>query len=111
MSGSKIITEGEGTKGVDLLENVHPGDVLRHDFQIGAEISISDVASGAGVDAVRLEKIMARKLAMDANTDLRLSRYFGISEGLFLGLQIDFDLENERRAHGAELDRIVKRAA
>jgi hypothetical protein len=46
-----------------------------------------------------------------AAVDLRLARYFGVSEGFFLGLQIDFDLEEERRQHGDELDRIARRAA
>jgi len=48
---------------------------------------------------------------VDANVDLRLARYFGISEGFFLGLQIDHDLEEVRRASGPELDKISKRAA
>jgi len=42
---------------------------------------------------------------------LRLARYFGVSEGFFLGLQIDYDLEEERRTNGEALDRITPRAA
>jgi addiction module HigA family antidote len=106
MSGSRTITKDE-----DLLDNVHPGDILRHDFLIGSEIPIDEVAEGAGISATRLLAIIDRKLAVDANIDLRLARYFGMSEGFFLGLQIDYDLEEERRAHGPELDRITKRAA
>jgi antitoxin HigA-1 len=106
MSGSRTITKDD-----DLLDNVHPGDILRHDFLIGSEIPIDEVAKGAGICATLLLAILDRKLSVDANIDLRLARYFGMSEGFFLGLQIDYDLEEERRAHGPELDRITKRAA
>jgi antitoxin HigA-1 len=106
MSGSRTITKDD-----DLLDNVHPGDILRHDFLIGSEIPIDEVAEGAGISATRLLAIIDRKLSVDANIDLRLARYFGMSEGFFLGLQVDYDLEEERRAHGPELDRITKRAA
>jgi addiction module HigA family antidote len=106
MSGSRTITEDDG-----LLDNVHPGAVLREDFLIGSEIPVEEVVAGAGIASDRLEAILAEKAAVDANVDLRLARYFGMSEGFFLGLQIDFDLEEERRAHGAELASIVQRAA
>lgn len=106
MSGSRTTTRDD-----DRLDNVHPGDILREDFLIGREISIDEVAQGAGVDAARLRQILDRKTSVDATTDLRLARYFGMSEGFFLGLQIDHDLEEARRAHGPDLDRIVRRAA
>ena len=106
MSGSRTITKDDG-----LLDNVHPGAILREDFLIGSTIPMEEVASGAGIAHERLDAILAEKSPVDANIDLRLARYFGISEGFFLGLQIDHDLEEERRAHGAELARIVRRAA
>ncbi len=106
MSGSRTITKDE-----DLLDNVHPGDILRHDFLIGGEIPIKEVSEGSGIETARLSAILDHKLSVDANIDLRLARYFGMSEGFFLGLQIDYDLEEVRRAHGDELNRIVRRAA
>jgi plasmid maintenance system antidote protein VapI len=49
---------------------------------------------------------------VNAETDLRRGRYFGVSEGFFLGQQDDYDLEEVRRSKaGAEIDRIVPRAA
>lgn len=106
MSGSRTITEDD-----DLLDNVHPGSVLREDFLIGSEIPVDEVVVGAGIEQDRLEAILAEQVPVDANVDLRLARYFGMSEGFFLGLQIDFDLEEERRAHGEELAKIARRAA
>lgn len=106
MSGSRTIIEDD-----DLLDNVHPGAILREDFLIGSDILVEEVATGTGIARERLDAILAENTSIDANADLRLARYFGMSEGFFLGLQIDFDLEEERRAHGDELARIVRRAA
>ncbi len=106
MSGSRTITRDE-----DRLDNVHPGDILREDYLIGSEISVEEVAEGAGLDVGQLSAILSGQQSVDANVDLRLARYFGISEGFFLGLQIDYDLEEVRRANGPELDKISKRAA
>lgn len=110
MSGSKIITGAESGAD-DLLDNVHPGDILREDFLIGSEIPLGDVAQGTGLAADLLAAIMAGVEPVTAAVDLRLARYFGVSEGFFLGLQIDYDLEEERREHGDELARIARRAA
>ena len=106
MSGSRTITGDE-----DRLDNVHPGDVLREDYLIGSEIPVAEVADGAGLDIGQLNAILAGDRPVDVNVDIRLARYFGISEGFFLGLQIDYDLEDVRRASGPELDKISKRAA
>ena len=106
MSGSRPTTGDD-----DLLDNVHPGAILREDFLIGSEIPAAQVAQATGLPLARLEALTAEREPVDAATDLRLARYLGMSEGFFLGLQIDYDLEEERRAHGGELDRIIPRAA
>lgn len=106
MSGSKITIADE-----DRLDNVHPGDILREDFLIGSEIPLAEVALGTGIDEARLAALVASKIDVDAATDLRLTRYLGVSEGIFLALQNDFDLEEAKRALNGELDRIVPRAA
>jgi len=105
MSGSKTIIDDE------RLPNPHPGEFLREDFLVGGEIDPAEVAEGAGIAFDRLHDLLDEKIPVDADTDLRLARYFGMSEGFFLGLQADFDLEEARRIHGAELDKIVQRAA
>lgn len=51
------------------------------------------------------------RMAVDADTDLRLARYFGMSEGFFLRLQNSFDLEETRRTLEDDLERITPRAA
>lgn len=106
MSGSRTITKGD-----DRLGNVHPGDILRDDFLIGSEIPVAEVSAGAAIPADRLEALLDGRLAVDADIDLRLGRYLGMSEGFFLRLQNSYDLEEVRRRRGSELDRIVPRAA
>jgi antitoxin HigA-1 len=59
----------------------------------------------------RLNQIVLGKRAITADTGLRLARYYGISEGLFLGLQMDYDLRMQRRVLGNKLDAIKPRAA
>ncbi|MEI9926790.1 MAG: HigA family addiction module antitoxin [Sphingomonas sp.] len=106
MSGSRTTIADE-----NRLDNVHPGDILREDFLIGTAISLDEVASGAGIDHERLVALVASKGAIDAGIDARLTRYFGMSDGYFLRLQNAYDLEEVHRREGAELDRIVPRAA
>ena len=106
MSGSRTIIKDE-----DRLNNVHPGDILREDFLIGSEIPIDEVAGGAGIDRAVLEAIVASQHDIDASIDARLTRYFGMSEGFFLGLQHDYDIEEVRLREADALNRIVPRAA
>ncbi|NJB98314.1 MULTISPECIES: HigA family addiction module antitoxin [Sphingomonas] len=93
------------------LDNVHPGDVLREAFLVGADLPLVELAAGTGLDPVKLAAVVAGDAPVDANADLRLTRYLRMSEGFFLGLQMDFDLEEARRAMNGALDRIVPRAA
>ena len=105
MSGSRTTTRG------DRLENIHPGEILREDFLIGSEIPAAEVSDGASIPLPTLTALLDGQIPVDADLDLRLGRYFGVSEGFFLRLQNDYDLEEVRRSRGGELDRIVPRAA
>lgn len=106
MSGSRIIIADE-----DRLANVHPGDILREDFLVGSDVTIEDVAAGSGIRRDLLNRVLAAETAVDADTSLRLARYFRMSEGFFLRLQNDYDIEEAKRALNGALDRIVPRAA
>lgn len=105
MSGSRITTAD------DLMDNVHPGEILRQDFLIGGEVPVHEVALATGLADEVIQSLLDEAIAVDANIDLRLGRYFGMSEGFFLRLQNSFDLEEERRLLGSELDQICRRAA
>jgi plasmid maintenance system antidote protein VapI len=69
------------------------------------------VCEGTGIAAGTLAAPLHGTASVDAAVVLRLARYFGVSEGFFLRLQNDYDLEEVRRSRGTELDRIVPRAA
>lgn len=106
MSGSRITIADE-----DRLDNVHPGHVLREDFRIGSDIPLGEVAAATGIDRQALTAVLEAKLQVDAAIDARLTRYLQMSEGFFLRLQNRYDLEEVRRREGADIDRIVPRAA
>jgi addiction module HigA family antidote len=74
-------------------------------------LSQSALARAVGVPPRRVNEIVLGKRAVTADTDLRLTRYFGLSEGFFLRLQADYDLMARRREIAEELRTIVPRAA
>lgn len=73
-------------------------------------LSQNALARAVHVPPRRINEIVLGKRAMTADTDLRLARYFGVSEGFFLALQADFDLMERRRSIGSDLDAIEPRA-
>jgi antitoxin HigA-1 len=95
----------------DLLPNSTPGEILLEDFLKPSGLSQNALARAIGVPPRRINEIVLGKRTITADTDLRLARYFGLSEGVFLGLQADYDLMQRRREIGAALDKIVPRAA
>jgi addiction module HigA family antidote len=74
-------------------------------------LSQSALARAIHVPPRRINEIVLGKRAVTADTDLRLARYFGLSEGFFLGLQADYDLMRRRREIARELKTIAPRAA
>ncbi|MBB5276699.1 addiction module HigA family antidote [Rhizobium rosettiformans] len=95
----------------DLIPNPHPGDILLEDFLKPMGLSQNALARALHVPPRRINEIVLGKRSLTADTDLRLSRYFGVSEGFFLGLQADYDLMQRRREIEDELKRIEPRAA
>ena len=106
MSGSRTMIAVE-----DRLTNPHPGDILREDFLVGTDITCDEIVANAELACEILHAILEATAPVDAEIDLRLSRYFGVSEGFFLRLQNAYNLEEAWRAHGAEFERIQSRAA
>ena len=94
-----------------LLPNPHPGEILMEDFLKPMTLSQTALANAIGVPPRRVNEIVLGKRAVTADTDLRLARYFGTSEGFFLGLQTDYELMQRRRQIGDKLKAIRPRAA
>ena len=106
MSASSM-TMAEG----DLLPNPHPGEILLEDFLKPIGLSQNALARAVRVPPRRINELVLGKRSVTADTDLRLARYFGLSEGVFLGLQNDHDLMERRRQIAAGLQGIELRAA
>lgn len=104
MSASRTIIAEE-----DRLDNVHPGDILREEFLICADIPVAEVAEKTGLSVGILQAVLAGKASVTADIDLRLGAYFGMSNGFFLRLQNAFDLEEAHRNAGPEISRIRPR--
>lgn len=99
------------TTMTDLLPNPHPGEILLEEFLKPMGVSQNALARAVHVSPRRINEIVLGKRAMTADTDLRLARYFGMSEGFFLGLQADYDLMERRRQIEPDLSTIEPRAA
>ncbi|MEO5805563.1 HigA family addiction module antitoxin [Devosia sp.] len=99
------------TTTTDLLPNPHPGEILLEEFLRPLALSQNALARAMSVPPRRINEIVLGKRAITADTDLRLARYFSMSEGFFLGLQSDYDLMQRRREIGDDLALITPRAA
>ena len=78
------------------LSNIHPGEILKEEFLLPFEISAYKLAKDLGIPQTRVSQILKGKRRITADTALRLSRYFGNSAKFWLGLQDDYDIEEER---------------
>ena len=94
-----------------VLDNVHPGEVLLEEFLTPLGISQNRLARDIAVPPRRINEIVHGNRAVSADTALRLARYFGTSEGFWMGLQADYNLEEARKRLGDRLERDVSRRA
>src|SRR4051794_26407615 len=78
------------------LKNIHPGEILLEEFLIPFDISAYKLAKDTGIPQTRISEIIKGNRRVTADTALRFSKYFGNSAKFWLGLQDDFDLEEER---------------
>jgi antitoxin HigA-1 len=88
------------------MPNPHPGEILMEEFLRPAALSRTALARAIGVPPRRINEIVLGKRTVTADTDLRLARYFGISDGFFLTLQADHDLMERRRQIDPQLKSI-----
>ena len=86
---------------------VHPGEVLLEEFLKPLGLSQYRLAKDISVPPRRINEIVHGTRAVSANTALRLSRYFGVSERFWLNLQAHYDLDVERDRLGDRLEREV----
>jgi addiction module HigA family antidote len=83
------------------------GEVLAEEFLKPMDLSQNALAKAIGIPQNRLSDIINGKRGITADTDLRLCKYFGLTDGFFTGMQLDFDRIKARRKIQEELNRIV----
>ena len=86
-----------GTIDMKKLANIHPGEVLMEEFLLPLEITAYRLSKDLDIPQTRISQIIKGKRRITADTALRLSSYFGNSAKFWLGLQNDYDIEEENR--------------
>jgi len=84
---------------MEKLDNIHPGEVLKLEFLEPLKISAYKLSKDLLIPQTRISEILKGNRRITADTALRLSRYFGNSAKFWLGLQDDYDIEEEREAN------------
>jgi addiction module HigA family antidote len=104
-------TKSKSSTTTELLRNPHPGEILLEEFLKPMALSQTKLANAIAVPPRRINEIVLGKRSITADTDLRLARYFKMSEGFFIGLQTEYDLMERKRQIGTLLKTIRPRAA
>ena len=90
------------------LKNVHPGEVLKEEFLEPLGISAYRLSKDTFIPQTRISEILKGRRRVTADSALRFAKYFGTSAKFWLGLQDDYDLEEEGINKKSELDEIPK---
>jgi addiction module HigA family antidote len=82
---------------MNKIPNIHPGEILLEEFLIPMNITAYKLAKQIKLPQTRISEIIRKKRRITANTALRLAKFFGNSPQFWLGLQIDWDLEEQKK--------------
>ena len=88
------------------LKNIHPGEILDEEFLKPLHLTAYRLAKETKIPQTRISEIIKKRRRITADTALRLSKFFGNSPEFWLGLQNDFDLEEEKKSISKELKKI-----
>jgi len=91
---------------MEKLSNIHPGEILHKEFLIPMEISAYRLAKETFLPQTRISKIIKGNRRITADTALRFAKFFGTSAKFWMGLQDDYDLEEEKNQKEKELNDI-----
>jgi len=92
---------------MENLRNIHPGEVLKEEFLEPLEISAYRLSKETFIPQTRVSEIIKGKRRITADTALRFSIFFGTSAKFWLGLQDDYDIEEENNSKKNELKNIM----
>jgi addiction module HigA family antidote len=88
------------------LSNIHPGEILQEEFLTPLEVTAYKLSKEIGIPQTRISEIIKGNRRITADTALRLSKYFGNTAKFWLGIQDDFDIEEEQKQKKSELESI-----
>lgn len=91
---------------MEKLKNIHPGEILAEEFFKAMGISAYRLSKETFIPQTRISEIIKGNRRITADTALRLSKYFSTSENFWLGLQDDYDLEEETNKKMQEFEQI-----
>lgn len=90
------------------LRNIHPGEALQEEFLVPMNITAYRLSRDTHIPQTRISEIIKGNRRITADTAVRLSIYFGTSAKFWLGLQNDYDIEEQHRTSGKELSTIQR---
>lgn len=93
---------------MEKLRNITPGEILLEEFLIPLGISQYRLSKDLEIPQTRISEIIKGNRRISADTAVRLSAFFGNSAKFWLGLQNDYDIENEMFEKSSEVKRIIK---
>ena len=90
----------------ERISNIHPGEILEEDFLKPLSISAYRLAKETHIPPTRISEILKHRRRISADTALRFSKYFGNSPDFWLGIQMEYDLREEKEKHKTDIDTI-----
>ena len=93
---------------MEKLSNIHPGEILLEEFLKPLNISAYKLSKELGIPQTRTSEIIKGHRSITADTAIRLSYFFGNSAKFWLGLQNDYDLEEEKKTKAPEFKHIKR---
>lgn len=106
MEARKVSNSSTSTEG-DLIEPIHPGEILMEDFIEGFGITQNKLAVSIGVPSRQINQIVHGRRGITGNTAIRLAKYFGTSEEFWMNLQSSYELRRRRRSLREEIAAIT----
>jgi addiction module HigA family antidote len=91
---------------MEKLKNIHPGEILLEEFLIPMQISAYRLAKETFLPQTRISEIIKGKRRITADTAIRFAKFFNTSAKFWMGLQDDYDLEEERNQKNKEFNNI-----
>ncbi len=91
---------------MEKLKNIHPGEILLEEFLIPMQISAYRLAKETFLSQTRISEIIKGKRRITADTAIRFAKFFNTSAKFWMGLQDDYDLEEERNQKNQEFNNI-----